>query len=204
MLPANVKLSKNELSLVCDEQFILTKNNIIDKVYKLFGILSIEFAKVLEQYSKISAAEVMQHAPKIYKGEQYNGLPYVMLDHPRYFNNKDAFAIRCFFWWGNFFSITLHLGGRFTVLHVPFIVKSLLENETAGEWHYCINETQWQHSFEAVNYTLFTKDLLHAASSLSTEKGFFKMAKKMPLQQWDDVFDFYISNFKELLSKLKQ
>ena len=37
---ANVKLSKSELQLVCDEQFILTKNNIINKVYQLFGALS--------------------------------------------------------------------------------------------------------------------------------------------------------------------
>ena len=37
---ANVKLSQSELQLVCDEQFILTKNNIINKVYLLFGTLS--------------------------------------------------------------------------------------------------------------------------------------------------------------------
>lgn len=199
MLPANVKLSKNELSLVCDEQFILTKNNIIDKVYKLFGLLSIEFAKALTAHDKIFDPEIFQYAPKIYKGEQYNALPYVMLDHPRYFNKNDAFSIRCFFWWGNFFSITLHLGGRYIDLCVPFIVSSMQQNKMMHEWYYCINETQWQHDFEPTNYQEFTKESLQTINDISVEKGFFKMAKKIPLQKWDDVYDFYIHNFRGLL-----
>lgn len=204
MLPANVKLSKNELLLVCDEQFILTKNNIIDKVYKLFGILSIEFAKELRKYNTLFEPEILLYTPKIYKGEQYNALPYVMLDHPRYFNKKEAFSIRCFFWWGNFFSITLHLGGRYTDLYLPHIIASLQEQKIMTNWYYCINETQWQHNFESSNYTIFTKEALQAINELSAQKGFFKMAKKIPLQQWDDVYDFYINNFKEILSILKQ
>lgn len=204
MLPANVKLSKNELSLVCDEQFILTKNSIIDKVYKLFGLLSIEFTKELAAYDAIFDTEIFQYAPKIYKGEQYNALPYVMLDHPRYFNKKDACSIRCFFWWGNFFSITLHLGGRFIELYVPFIVSALQQNKLIHDWYYCINETQWQQDFEATNYTTFTKELLPTVTDVSIEKGFFKMAKKIPLKEWDGVYDFYISNFRELLAILKQ
>ncbi|CAN5609795.1 hypothetical protein BH10BAC2_BH10BAC2_05600 [soil metagenome] len=204
MLPANVKLSKNELLLVCEEQFILTKNNIIDKVYKLFGLLSIEFAKELAMHDTIFEPELFQYTPKIYKGEQYNALPYVMLDHPRYFNNKDAFSIRCFFWWGNFFSITLHLGGRYIDLYVPFIVSSLQQNKSMSDWYYCINETQWQHDFEATNYKAFTKQSLQTINDISVEKEFFKMAKKIPLQKWDDVYDFYISNFREILNMLKR
>lgn len=203
MLPTNVKLSKNELLLVCDEQFILTKNNIIDKVYKLFGALSIEFANELSKYN-ILEPEVLLYTPKIYKGEQYNALPYVMLDHPRYFNKKDTFSIRCFFWWGNFFSITLHLGGRYINLYVPRIVASLQDHKTMSNWYYCINETQWQHNFEAINYTTLTIEALQTINELSSQKGFFKMAKKIPLQQWDDVYDFYLNNFKEILSMLKQ
>lgn len=96
MMPANVKLSKNELSLVCDEQFILTKNNIIEKVSQLYGLLSNSFTNTLSESTNLPA-EILSASPKIYKGEQYEGLPYVMLDNPRCFNKQDAFAIRCFF-----------------------------------------------------------------------------------------------------------
>ena len=71
MVPANVKLSKNELSLVCDESFILTKNNIIHKVYQLFGALSETFKSELANLHNSIHQEIIQQSPKIYKGEQY-------------------------------------------------------------------------------------------------------------------------------------
>ncbi len=35
-----------------------------------------------------------------------------MLDYPRAFGRDSIFACRTFFWWGRFFSLTLHLAGR--------------------------------------------------------------------------------------------
>ena len=196
---ANVKLSKTELAVVTDAAFILTKNNIIDKVYKLFGQLSIEFTKQLQQTHPMLAPEIFLQAPKIYKGEQYKSLPYVMLDHPRCFNGNDAFAIRCFFWWGNFFSITLHLHGRYTNLYSSPVIKSLRENKVE-DWYYCINENQWQHDFKENNYAIISKDNVETIAS--AKKDFLKIAKKIPLIQWDDAYDFYLSNFSVILSML--
>ena len=58
--------------------------------------------------------EVLIQSPKISRGENYNGLPYVMLDYPRCFGKEDVFAMRTMFWWGNFFSITWHLKGKYS------------------------------------------------------------------------------------------
>ena len=85
MVIANVKLSKAELMLVCDEQIILTKNNVINKVYQLFGALNDHFIGQIKKTETIFPLEILTWSPKIYKGEQYRGLPYVMLDYPRYF-----------------------------------------------------------------------------------------------------------------------
>ena len=46
---ANVKLSARELDLVNDAEFILTKNNIIAKVYELFGDLSSFYIAEMKQ-----------------------------------------------------------------------------------------------------------------------------------------------------------
>lgn len=204
MLPANVKLSKNELSLVCDEQFILTKNRIIDKVYQLFGMLSTDFSKELTSYKSLCDPEIFKYTPKIYKGEQYKGLPYVMLDHPRYFNKHHAFAIRCFFWWGNFFSLTLHLEGKYKQTYFPAIIGYLRKKNSLNNWYYCINNNQWQHDFETTNYSLLTGNLLEEANSAVTHNNFLKIAKKIPLEQWNEVYDFYTINFSEILIMLTQ
>ena len=91
---AKVQLSAEEMRLVRDAAWILTKNSVMGKVVAMFGELSGGWKE-----------------PKISKGENYKGLPWVMLDYPRVFGKEDVYAIRTFFLWGHAFSITLHLKG---------------------------------------------------------------------------------------------
>ncbi|HEY6976702.1 MAG TPA: hypothetical protein VH396_10465 [Chitinophagaceae bacterium] len=202
MTLANVKLSKAELTLVCDEQIILTKNIIIDKVYQLFGVLNDHFITRVKNTEAVFPLEVLTWSPKIYRGEQYRGLPYVMLDYPRYFIKDDAFAIRCLFWWGKFFSITLHLGGKFALKHSSTILKSMRKKENSS-WYICINKDPWQHHFEIDNYLPASDNALtYFNKKTIQEKSFFKIAKKMPLQKWSDSYDFFVSGYNEILDML--
>ncbi len=201
MASANVKLSKSELLLVCDEQFILTKNIIIDKVYELFGLLSEQFKSFIKSANHLPI-EVLQFSPKIYKGEQYQKLPYVMLDYPRCFGKEDVFAIRCLFWWGNFFSITLHMSGKYANVYRGTVQRSLQRNET-NKWYVCVNEDHWEHHFKPSNYLEATKEILEKLNTQITGKNsFLKIAKKIPLQQWDEAYDFFIIAFQEILEML--
>jgi hypothetical protein len=197
MTNANVKLSESELLLVCDEQFILTKNNIINKVYLLFGMLSEVFLNKAKTDQRFFPEEIFKASPKIYKGENYKSLPYVMLDYPRYFVKDDAFSIRCFFWWGNFFSITLHLSGKYAETYNEILFQRLSENNS---WYICINEDQWQHHFDQDNYTMPNKESLMQLQN----RKFQKIAKKIPLQQWEDAYEFFIHHYEELLELLRK
>jgi hypothetical protein len=201
MALANVKLSEAELMLVCDEQIILTKNIIIDKVYQLFGGLNNHFITRVKNAETVFPLEVLTWSPKIYKGEQYRGLPYVMLDYPRYFVKDDAFAIRCLFWWGKFFSITLHLGGKFALMHSSTILNSVHKKENSP-WYICINKDPWQHHFETDNYLPAHDSIIRFNEKTIRKKSFFKIAKKIPLQKWDDAYDFFAAGYNEILNML--
>ena len=65
--------------------------------------------------------QVWQISPKISKGEAYRGLPWLMLDYPRYFGKEGHLSIRVFFWWGNFIAIYLHSSGVYgsKLMHLP-------------------------------------------------------------------------------------
>jgi hypothetical protein len=196
MSDANVKLSKSELILVCDEQFILTKNSIISKVYSLFGGLSEEFLSEIKNFKHAVSDEVVRLSPKIYRGENYKGLPYVMLDYPRYFSKEDAFAIRIFFWWGNFFSISLQLEGKQLSKYEDSVLSHLTDS-----WYICINKDKWEHHFEKDNYIIANSEgvdiyLNHA------KRSFLKIAKKIPLKKWDEVYDYLASTYREILKML--
>lgn len=195
MFNTNVELSKAELELVKSSEFILTKNSIIQKVYNLFGLLSEEYKPMLNEYEDVLPGEVFSSSPKIYKGENYLSLPYVMMDYPRVFLKEDVFAIRNLFWWGNYFSITLQLSGRFWQAFKN-VIELNLKKKLNEDYFICINDAPWEHHFKNWNY----KPL---SAVYSTEefmsKPFIKIAKKLSLSEWNNAEEFYKKNYTDLL-----
>jgi hypothetical protein len=184
---ANVSLSAFEKQLVTDANWILTKNGIIRKVYVLFGGLS----EAWQSYTSLRQIpkDIKETAPKISKGENYEGLPYVMLDYPRCFSKEDVCAIRTFFWWGNFFSITLHLKGKYKTQHEQVIADAIRRGVLNDAW-INVNDDEWVHHFEHTN---MNRVQLTDADTIR-EKKLLKLAYKLELNQWD--------NAEELLKKV--
>ena len=80
-----LSLSADELELVCNKDWILQKKIVIDKVYFLMGELSQKMQQHIAYNKSMLPSIVAESSPKISRGENYRGLPYVMLDYPRYF-----------------------------------------------------------------------------------------------------------------------
>ncbi|WP_018611371.1 hypothetical protein [Segetibacter koreensis] len=188
-------LTAYERQLVADPHILIAKNTIIKKVYQLFGTLS-------EEYKNEVASTILSKqdfiTPKISRGENYQGLPYVVLDFPRQFGKEDVFAIRSFFWWGNFFSITLHLAGCYQQQYSSVIYNAISNNLFSG-WYIATGENQWEHHFETNNYLSLTE----ARNDDIDKLPFLKMAKKIPLSKWDEANTFFTENFSLLIKMLE-
>ena len=198
----NVELSKNELELVTNSEFILTKNRIVEKVYNLFGMLSEEYRSILNANALHLPKEIFNMPAKIYKGEQYKNLPYVMLDYPRIFSKDDVFAIRNFFWWGNFFSITLQLQGKY-LQHYQHNILRYFNKEKNSDWFIGMSDSAWEHHFENDNYVLLSDVLINSSAKNILEKNFIKLAKKMELEKWNEAENFFRDNYYEIMKMLK-
>ncbi len=196
---ANVNLSEKERLLVMNTDFILTKKAVIDKVYALLGEMSESYKEHLLSLASHLPEEVLAVSPKISRGEQYQGLPYVILDYPRLFKGEDTFAVRTFFWWGNFFSITLHLSGRY---------KNMCYQKLSGHrtmlaqkgWYICVNSDPWHHHFEEDNYIKI--DGITNWEDILGRQSFIKIANKIPLQEWDSVNTLLFEDFTFLFAAL--
>ncbi len=195
MNSTKIKLSTTELDLVTNATFILTKNSIMGKVVETFGITASYFKETITNTQL--PIEVIQSTPKIAKGENYLSLPWVILDYPRLFNKQDTFAIRTFFWWGNFISITLQLSGTYQTAYQQQLFQNLAAIPN-NNWQLCCNNNAWQHNFNPANYQPFGNFSNQALQSLP----FVKLAKKIPLQEWDNMDVFLLENFKNLLQLL--
>src|SRR5215467_3803243 len=112
-MDSKIQLSTFEMDLLNNSEWILTKNLVIKKAQRLLEEVQETNLRHVKEGSINFPKEVIGISPKISKGENYSGLPWLMLDFPRFFEKEKVFAIRTMFWWGNFFSTTLHLSGQY-------------------------------------------------------------------------------------------
>lgn len=201
MSEAKIRLSQKEMEVVSNADLILTKNSILQKVNQLLATLQTKQQQHLQSFPSQLPDEVTSSSPKISKGENYNGLPYLMLDYPRFFEKENICAIRTMFWWGNFFSVTLHVSGLLKQQAEGKIISIYPLLKESG--YYCsINEDQWEHHFEKDNYISLTEISATHFQNIITEKPFIKLANKIPLQQWDNAEEILLTYFKQIIEVL--
>ncbi len=182
----NLALSAEEQLLINNADWILTKRSIIGKIDLLFGTVCENMKQVIEEQKSSLPETVVISEPKIAKGENYRLLPYVLLDYPRCFDKENVFAVRTMFWWGKFFSITLHLSGNYKKELESVLVKNIYRLQKE-EYFICTNEDQWQHHFEPGNYTAVSEWGFDEIKALLLQQSFIKIARKYSLDQWDDL-----------------
>lgn len=182
---ANLILSDAELLFVQDKQFILAKQHIISVVFDMFSGLSNNLPLIIESARVKLPMEMLFAVPKIYKGEQYKNFPYVMLDYPAVFSKESIIAIRHMFWWGNFFSVTLHVTGMYKLRHEQSILNKIALSDL--ELFICVNDNQWQHHFEDSNYVLVSSKNSGELAAIFEKQSFLKIAIKYPISDWKNM-----------------
>ncbi len=198
--PSKIRLSADELELIGNAEIILTKNRIMQKIRLVLESLGQQQEMQLRQ-DKSFPEELTRIPPKVSRGENYLGLPWLILDYPRVFSKENTCAIRTMFWWGKSFSITLQLSGHY---------KSALENKLVdGQSLFsgallCINDDPWVHHFEKGNYEPvaamnpdeFRKGIL--------QKDFLKISFVTPIQEPEkaiEILSGYYRIFLELMTE---
>ncbi|MEI9946884.1 MAG: hypothetical protein WDN26_22025 [Chitinophagaceae bacterium] len=199
--PAKIQLSSLEMELITNTNWILTKNNIIKKVIDLLGAVQAEQQDFFTTDSSSLPKEVIQTSAKISKGENYQGLPYLILDQPRFFNKENVFAIRHLFWWGNFFSSTFHLSGKYKETYQKKIIQAF-SSLSEDDFFVCIHPDQWHHHFEEDNFVPINKLTAEQFEEIILGNTFIKLSKKVSLKEWDKVQEKLTGTSRQYLSIL--
>ena len=189
------------MELVNNANLILTKNAILQKARLLLLAIQEKQQEYLYSFSGHLPPEVLTLPAKISRGENYQGLPYLILDYPRYFDKQNVFAIRTMFWWGNFFSITLHLSGTFKKMFAGELVASYQQLKETG-FFICVGQEEWEHHFEKNNYVQLSELDKIDFENCIRESSFFKLSQKIPLAQWDDAREILSGYFKQIIELL--
>jgi len=193
-----IHLSTFEMDLVNNTEWILTKNIVLKKAEYLLDQVQQHVIPVTKHNAPLFPAEIIAISPKISRGENYNGLPWRMLDYPRWFDKENVFAVRTMFWWGNFFSTTLHLSGVYKQEYVDAIGR-FYDDLCKGLFFYCINDDPWQHHFGKENYLPVEDFSPTEFSELLDKRSFIKLSAKLPLSEWDRATAFLSGNFERIV-----
>lgn len=198
---SSTAFSDEEMRYLLDTDFLLSKRKIDEKIFSGFErcseLLDIEIKSGRYQFNPLH----LDWHPKISKGENYRGLPYTVLDNPRYFTRETVLSYRVLIWWGNFISFSLHLKGNDASSACQALAFQL-EKFTNEQIYFCVADTPWEYHFEDTNY-IALKDLSsEKIQSHFKKNGFIKIAKKATLKEWPILNDLAIKNLQVLTSSV--
>lgn len=120
-----------------------------------------------------------------------------MLDYPRCFGKEDVLAIRTFFWWGHYFSCTLHLKGSYLNQYAGTVEKAISNGELQG-FYINTSDEEWNHDVDESMRPVTTAD-----KNRIVQEDLIKISGICPLQQWNDAADTLNKQFELYLRLIK-
>lgn len=190
-----IDFSKKEISLMQDREFLFTKIKIGKKIEELMGKVEQMLYPSIQEYPW--PEEILSKSGKISKGENYQGLPYYMLDFPRRFGKEGVFSFRTMFWWGNFFSATLHLSGKFLANSRSKLVANI-DDIISSETFICVNSDPWEYHNGNDNYQPASQFDGPQLQSLFATKPFVKISYSWPLEEYNQLPELVLAAFHQV------
>lgn len=201
MHSTKLQFSPQEMALASDPHWILTKNEILQKIGHLLGYVHQSQKNILSTAKNLLPEKVVGSTPKISRGENYKGLPHLVLDYPRLFKKNNIFAIRSLFWWGRTLSTTLHLSGEWKQTFSEKIIANyplLSENGFVVS----IGANEWIHDVSSDEYAKTNLLSPKGLDELITKKDFVKLALFRPVSELNNAGEVWVQQFQTIIKAL--
>lgn len=196
-----LKFSNEELAAIKDRNFFELKHSSTKKIVDLFGELEKEL-KAIASENDLNVEALNVSNGKIFRGENYNLYPYVLLDYPRLFTTESIFAFRTMFWWGSGFSFTLHLQGKALDKFRNKLVNDI-ESLIGKDVYYCVGKTPWHYHYEEDNYVLLSENTIDEITMMNSQNEFVKLSRRLDIDHFSMLKEKGIETYKMFYSLLK-
>lgn len=183
-MPAMHTIGSEEEALLLNDQVYLVKQRLSQQLVDILGECAEVLRCELEKQPGNLPAEVLGSSAKISKGENYLGRPWTILDYPRVFSHADMFAFRTLCWWGQGFSMTLLLKGKYLEAFKNSLSKQADELAESG-FYLGVSGDPFVHHFGEENIVPLNrfKEPAQHMLSRSEEAGFLKLVKLLELRE---------------------
>lgn len=176
-------LSPAELSVICDESFLMHKVSIGEKINQIFRELKSRIAGGSQSGRTDFPQGLDLQGGKISHGENYKGLAWRVLDYPAAFKKEDIFAFRTMMLWGRGFYFHLILSGSYLALFEEKIRAHAVEIQEAG-WKISQQKSPWEWEFDQNSHSS-----PHPFPESFAAKGFIKLSQHRSLSDFSKIPD---------------
>ena len=187
-----MSFNQTDLDVLCNTDFLLRKSKLIDQLRELLAKTRLALQHEIKLKPAILPGEVDLNHGKISRGENYEHLPYLVLDFPAFFDKQNIFAFRTMFWWGHFFSFTWHLQGKYWMQYRTEFASRF--ETLPSDLFICVNDTPWSYHYRSDNYVSLHK----VTRQEIMEFPFLKISRKIPIEAWNQVPQTAVQGWQEL------
>lgn len=193
----NMPFNTEELRFLTDTEFFFTRLKVTQKITDLLGETEQYLRKTIQEFSGYDCVKYCDNHGKIFKGENYRKLPYILLDFPRYFSADAIFAFRTLFWWGHGFSCTLHLQGK-AYEEYAHLLRSGISRLFGKGYFIGVNHSPWEYHYGSDNYIPVESEPDHLLP-----ENFLKISRRLVTERAGELPQFAGCSLNEVFTLLR-
>jgi hypothetical protein len=186
------KLTKHELNFARDKTYPLVKHDIVQKINNQFQELGQKLVQQLSGHELVSIAEF-----KITRGENFQLMPYMVLDFPKINGKEFSITCRTLFWWGHYFSCNLVIQTR--LLDVEQTASSLVKMKKVRILR---GENLWEHDIKNADYVKIHTLTQQEIIQLLEEQTYLKLAVGIDIEKAETLLTEAPRYYAEWLSRI--
>jgi hypothetical protein len=181
-MSSKIAFSYEELDLLQQTRLFSLKSSATGKVYDFMGQLIDAIKHINDQNSYIFPEGVDTTTGKISKGENYKGLPYIVLDFPRLYTRHNILSFRVLLWWGHHWSVHWHVEGQMLNLFKKTIIKNLTHFYNK-KYYVSLDGDQWNYDFSALNMYRLDSLTKEDIAQINDNMHFFRLSAKKAISR---------------------
>lgn len=142
MRKSTINLTKKELLFAGSAEYPLTKQIIIKKLIKTLQDITPGVAEKHHNLLLINKNEPI--AGKLSRGDNYRGMPYLVMDTPQIKGQDFPVLFRMMFWWGHYFVLHFYIKKEHTTnLNINGLKGSYINKSDKKLWENDLDHKSW-------------------------------------------------------------
>ena len=194
-----IKLTKTEFDFLSREDYPKIKQQVIQKLCQRLDSLGVLMQQSILSTNETVMMELHQAQFKTSRGENYQQLPYVVLDYPKIKNAEFVLLFRTMCWWGKYFSLNVFLrSSSFNTKHLA----DILQQKSFEKVKLYTGDDLWQQDLDHNDFIKISSLKKTDLITQINKKSYIKLSLKVPLKKWNELdekaIEFYSNIFKKM------